>query len=138
MQYFIKPLFSLKKNRLPQVVSQSKKSLTLTNYLYKVLSHNVRFYLWQYEYINLIYDVTSIANTLNKSPLNFGSTINIANWLMISISKPVEILEIILKKTKYNWINIGSNFKVFAELLDGIVEKLRIYYINQYIQRIFF
>jgi len=79
MQYFIKPLFSLKKNRLPQVVSQSKKSLTLTNYLYKVLSHNVRFYLWQYEYINLIYDVTSIANTLNKSPLNFGSTINIAN-----------------------------------------------------------
>ena len=125
--------------RLPQVVGQSKNQSTLTNYLYKVISNNMRFSLWQYAYRNLIDidDVTSIANELIRNPLNYGSTINIANRLMISMPNLVEIFEIVLKKkAKYDPINISSNFKVDTELSDNIAVKLGINFDNQYIQRI--
>jgi len=125
--------------RLPQVVGQSKNQSTLTNYLYKVISNNMRFSLWQYAYRNLIDidDVTSIANELIRNPLNYGSTINIANRLMISMPNLVEIFEIVLnKKAKYDPINISSNFKVDTELSDNIALNLGINFDNQYIQRI--
>ncbi len=124
--------------RLPQVVGQSKNPSTLTNYLYKVISQNMRFSLWQYAYRNLIDidDVKSIANVIIKNPLNIGSTINIANRLMISMPSLVKIFEVVLnKKAKYDLINRGSNFKVDTKLSDNIAIKLGINFDNQYIER---
>lgn len=125
--------------RLPQVVGESKNPSTLTNYLYRVISQNMRFSLWQYAYRNLIDidDVTSIANILIKNPLNIGSTINIANRLMISMPNLVKIFEIVLnKKAKYDLINRGSNFKIETKLSNNIAIKLGINFDNQYIEKI--
>jgi len=125
--------------RLPQVVGKSKNLSTLTNYLYRAISENIRFPLWQNAYRNIIDidDIKKIADIFIKDSLAQGSTINIANPFMISMHELVKIFENLLhKKAKYDLVNKGSDFKIDTAISKSVAQKLKINFEDRYIEKV--
>lgn len=125
--------------RLPQLVGKTSNPNTLTNYLYKQISSENHFQVWQHAKRNLIDidDIAIITQYLHQNHTINNSIINIACPFSISVVDLVKVFESVLEKKAYfTMVTLGNSYIIDTTLSDQAAKQLDLKFNALYVKNL--